>query len=386
MKLVIGLLGIFLVFLVLSTCRRSVEGFKSHKKNKKHKNSRSSHHDNNTNLMQFVALQQMMHNAMRPPVLPPVPPPVLPFSHTAPIFPHTSHAHSPPLPPPLPPPILVPPPVVPPPVVPPPVLPPLPPPLPKVAVMLMTKIAPDIKYWLQWHMDKGVARFYIRVDEAPHLEEDLKAYPNVLVDRAPVSQTAGSDPWWLMSKFNDFGVVAVQRAMQDGIDWLICIDDDELLECQGSLPEVIAKEVPADIKTVVIPNKEAKYAAIPTNGCFNSAKFVECPDEACTAYNNGKGMGRVSRTLRLDGFHRFVDDAAPTAEMTVQGIRVLHYESCNFDAYVDKYMTIANKFEGTHPFPFYDESIQIAKSDVCKEKTGHCVERFKDVFSRYKLA
>jgi hypothetical protein len=265
------------------------------------------------------------------------------------------------------------------------VLPPVPL-LPKVAIMLMTKYAPDIKYWLQWHMDKGVSRFYIRVDEAPHLEDDLKSYPNVFVDRAPISQNRGSDPWWGIALFNDFGIIAVQRALQDGIDWLVCIDDDELLECQGTLPEAIAKEVPINIKTVIIPNKEAKYADIPTSGCFQSEKLIDCPDNACTAYNNGKGMGRVSPSLRLNGFHRFVDDAAPTDEITVQGIRVLHYESCNFDAYVDKYMTISSKFEGTHPFPFYDESIQVAKSDVCKDKNDTCVERFKEVYSRYKLA
>jgi hypothetical protein len=120
------------------------------------------------------------------------------------------------------------------------------------------------------------------------------------------------------------------KAREDGVDWVFHTDVDELLE--GDLVGVLAA-LPTDIKVGKIQNAEAVYEDDePT--CFSAKKFIRCGESGapCTAYVNGKGVGRTEEGVTLMGPHDFGYKDKIGGEVTKKipfdDIHVLHYDSC----------------------------------------------------------
>ena len=236
------------------------------------------------------------------------------------------------------------------------------------------------------------------MEEDQGLFEQLKAYPTVHADfydpRTSASRMTHEEGTFfdvISERHSAWTTQCIKMALEDGIDWLIKIDDDELIECTGTLQDHV-NQIPSDVQTVVLRNKEAKYSEVSSDitKCFEYHSLSNCwePDNTCVAYVNGKGMGRVTPHLREYGFHRFMTDNVANNEMELHNINIIHFDSCNFEKYIKKYNHLAKTTSEAvkSGFPFYDESIAVARSHVCEAETDACRRQFETVYKKYKLA
>ncbi len=261
----------------------------------------------------------------------------------------------------------------------------------KIAIISMIKNPKNIEEWINYHISKGVSRFYIRLEDTPELESFLSSHKNVFLEigsskdniNKPTIDYAAAE---FFQRQCDWIDKAIKLAIKDNIQWVTHIDCDELIDCEGSIQSNLQKESSILQETYVIPNYEAKYENVPTktDSCFKYKKLNKCSEGSCISYANGKSIAKVSEYLKQAGAHRFYhkDDKK---EVELKTIRLLHFESCDFDQYVSKYIDLAKTTEKKFPFPFYNDSINIAKSDICKTLSEECINSFKYVYQKYKI-
>ena len=235
-----------------------------------------------------------------------------------------------------------------------------------VAIAACIKNPKNLETWLKIHRDLGISRFYIRLEDTPELVEYLKSQPDVHVT---VADSNSADEYVdLMTRQGDMVNASLDVCKSDGIDWLIHIDCDEVLD--GDLNEI--RSLPSDVGTFWMQNYEAKYDKIPSesDSCFKSSTFVNCDTGVCASYANGKGGGRV-RVSRANGPHRF---SSTLKEVKLKMI-VKHYESCDFGQYIAKYKRLAKSNVSDIPFPYYKESI-LAEGDTNK---------LSEIYTKYRV-
>ena len=294
----------------------------------------------------------------------------------------------------------------------------------KVAIVAMMRDPIDVDEWLNYHLSKGVSAFYIRLEVATTdpttdpIARLLLTYPQVTLD---VGHSEHSEQVTVESEGNSEGpghaqmvrqrahvTLSIERARKDGVDWLVHIDSDELLECKGRVADAIETDVAdagVDTQTLVIKNVEAVYdrsaientyavAAKPnpiTKGCFSYKDVHSCEAGKCVSYANGKSIGRVSPFLREAGVHRFRYDTTKTNatnatnnEIVMKSLRLVHFESCDFSQYVEKFMKLSRSEKLDFPFPYYNESIAVARSPACMSKSESCRSMFAEVYKKYR--
>ena len=247
----------------------------------------------------------------------------------------------------------------------------------KIAIVSMMKKPKNIEMWLEKHRVLGIVRFYIRLEETPEIEELLNEQPDVVLT---IGQSAGTDEYTdIQTRQNKMMDLALKTAKSDGIDWLIHIDSDEILE--GDLDEI--RKLPENARTFWMQNEEAKYSDIPraSDSCFNAAKFTNCAEnpKECVSYGNGKGGGRVAEDVAADGPHRFKSNKPGAEQPKLTGMIVQHYESCDFDTYKRKFQSLAKQDTPQNiPFTYYNDAIEAAKVPG-----DEALER---VFRQYRVA
>lgn len=237
----------------------------------------------------------------------------------------------------------------------------------RIAVVACIKDPKNIETWFKIHRDLGISRFYVRLEETPDLVEYFKSQPDVFLQ---TGDSASKDPYTdLMTRQAAMINLALELCKTDGIDWLIHIDCDEILE--GSLDEI--RRLPRNVGTFWMQNYEALYDNIPTSkdNCFKAVKFNDCSVSECASYANGKGGGRVS-IAKSNGPHRFASDRR---EVKLRSLIVKHFESCDFDQYIAKYKRLGNSDTSVIPFAYYKDSIQ-ANGDA---------EKLAEVYKRYRV-
>jgi hypothetical protein len=263
---------------------------------------------------------------------------------------------------------------------------------PIVAIASMMKNPKEIEYWLQYHIEKGINYFYIRLEDTPELHDYLKNHPNVTLEigssKDPIKTRVTYDTQ--IERQRDYMNRAIEWSKNQGIDWLIHIDCDELVDCNGSIPSQLANEIQQydNVGRIIMENYEAQYDKInqPSYSCFISKNFIRCSLGGCTSYANGKSIGRVSSALRESGPHRF-ETVDNSKEIVSKLLRILHFESCDFKQYIAKFLRLASTETLVYPFPFYNDSINVARSQQCQhDKNGSaCTKQFKNIYSKYKL-
>jgi hypothetical protein len=245
----------------------------------------------------------------------------------------------------------------------------------KVGIVSMMRRPKDIDEWLEYHRSFGIIRFYIRLEDSEDLEEYLKNENDITLE---IGKSTGKDEYKEIQVRQCTMVDnALKKAQEDGIDWLIHIDCDELLD--GDMSEL--GELSSKIRTVVMNNKEAVYSDIPRENdmCFKAASFRDCTDASagCVSYVNGKSGGRVADDVHCFGPHRFRSDRIDAEEKVIK-INILHFESCDFNTYKQKFKHVAKDPKSDIPFPYYNDSVAAAKKDDDKA--------LEDVFRRYRVA
>jgi hypothetical protein len=247
---------------------------------------------------------------------------------------------------------------------------------PSVAIVLLTRRAADLKLWLQYHLGyMGVQHVFMDVEDTPHFDEDWNSLSvgerqRVTVWKAaPQVDRPKDDYTTLQTRQLDAMRRAKAQSKEMGIEWLIHIDDDELLysPLRHSIGEILSS-VPQGYDQAYIPNVEAIYDSADVKKCFAETNVVNMNRFTFVSYANGKAAVRVSN-----------DDAQPAGPhqwRTSQGLEVsaihldaetfgsplwlVHFESCPFNRWEDKFWELGNtspdKVQGI-PFEFYKESI-----------------------------
>ena len=215
----------------------------------------------------------------------------------------------------------------------------------RFGIVSMMKRPDNIEHWFRHHRDMGISRFYIRLEETEDMEDWFRAQPDVVLT---IGKSRGVNEYQDIQKRQGMMVTeALANALADeSLDWLIHMDADELLE--GSLDAI--GSLPESVRTCWMENEEAVYDGIPADStCFQAVRFRSCLQEndmPCASYANGKGAGRVAADVEFGGPHRFrtkgKKEAKPNYGKKVKGLKIRHYESCNYGAYKAKFANLAN--------------------------------------------
>lgn len=261
-----------------------------------------------------------------------------------------------------------------------------------VAIVSMIRKPKSLQQWLAYHKSIGIDKFYIRLEDTPELHTLLNNDPCVQLEvgsSADIAQNGDKSYDSVYERQRDFIKRAIEWSKRDNMDWLIHIDCDELiqLECKGKVQDAIHTEIQDDssIYNIVMENYEAQYDRINTSAdsCFNYKSLVKCADGGCVSYANGKSMGKITNKLVENGPHRFAYNGHGKV-ITARSIRLLHFESCDFEQYMQKYLHLASKEDKNYPFDFYNESIKTAK-EQCDNVNHECVFALKEIYTKYKI-
>ena len=245
----------------------------------------------------------------------------------------------------------------------------------KVAIVSMMRRPKDLDDWLEYHRAMGIIRFYIRLEDTEDLEEYLSNQKDITLE---IGKSSGKDEYKEI-QIRQCAMVdaALKKAQEDNMNWLLHIDSDELLD--GDIDELSGLN--ETVRTIVMNNKEAVYKDIPRENdqCFAASKFRDCSEanSGCVSYVNGKSGGRAAPDVHCNGPHRFRSDRIDAVEKIIT-MKILHFESCDFNTYKTKFKQIAKDPKSDIPFPYYNDSVAAANTTDDKA--------LEDVFRRYRVA
>ncbi|CAN6324417.1 unnamed protein product [Urochloa humidicola] len=246
---------------------------------------------------------------------------------------------------------------------------------PKVCVQTSTSAGLEqILPWLFYHKVVGVGQFLLFVEgkaAKPNVAGVLESIPGVKVvyrTKDLEEQQARSRIWnetWLSGFFykpcnyelfvkQSLNMeMAIVMARDDGMDWIIHLDTDELLYPGGAAEYSVRRllaEVPHDVDMVIFPNYESSverdnikdpfsevsmfkknYDHLPKDTYFGMYKEATRgnPNYFLT-YGNGKSAARIQDHLRPNGAHRWHNYAKSPNEIKLEEAAVLHYTYTKF--------------------------------------------------------
>jgi hypothetical protein len=230
----------------------------------------------------------------------------------------------------------------------------------KVGIAIIMRKPTDVNLWFEHHRNAGISRFYVRLEDSPAVAAYLRTLEDVYFEEGE-SDTENNYTTF-QTRQREFVNKMLPKALADGMEWLFHIDVDELLE--GDVLKTLG-DIPKDMLIGKLKNAEAVYAeGEPT--CFSAKKFIRCDKGGpCTAYVNGKGVGRVTDGVTLGGPHDFVYkgkvDPAVTYQIPFDDLHVLHYDSCTLGTWLEKFSHMSKKAKlDDIVFPYYKKSIEVA--------------------------
>jgi hypothetical protein len=278
-----------------------------------------------------------------------------------------------------------------------------PPPMAKVAIVLVSRKPPDLSTWVKYHLDyAGVDHVFLQVEDTPEFQKLFDTLSPSRrsritmwssVDEAVKTSTAndgGKRPQDDYSSLQARQIATMSRARKlaakKGIDWLVHIDDDELLyvPTHRKVGEVLAA-LPKTYRQAYISNVEAVYKNPSVKNCFAETLEVNTNAYAFVSYANGKSAVRAGPAVGDDlipaGPHQWksstglgVNSVHLDREPFGAPLLVVHFESCPFSRWEDKFWELGNtspdKIQNI-PFPFYRDSIaRFQRCDRLKMNAG----------------
>jgi hypothetical protein len=242
----------------------------------------------------------------------------------------------------------------------------------KVGVVSLIRKPIDFKLWLGRLREVGVAHFFLRIEDTPEIEDFLKTQADVSFVMAESDKS--NNYTTLQHRQIDFvnKTIATIIAEKQPINWVFHIDSDELFEGSFAFLDTLPKKY----KCVKIENVEALYKER-EDSCFSSKKFLKCSElgAQCRSYVNGKAGGRVDSDVKLAGPHDFSYKGAhggtETYKAPFKDLHILHYDSCTFGAWVEKFNHLS-KDPKDIPFAYYKDSIKevVNAHETYKKYTG----------------
>eukprot|EP00933_Yihiella_yeosuensis_P004410 TRINITY_DN108778_c0_g1_i1.p1 TRINITY_DN108778_c0_g1~~TRINITY_DN108778_c0_g1_i1.p1 ORF type:complete len:509 (-),score=70.77 TRINITY_DN108778_c0_g1_i1:90-1616(-) len=268
----------------------------------------------------------------------------------------------------------------------------------KTAIVMLSRHPAQLKRWLEYHLEHvKVDHVFIKVEDSPDILATVKKLPGKLQNQITLwgsepgdaaslvrqsysSSRPKDDYTTLQNRQREAMTRAKKASSQMGIDWLIHIDDDELLyvPSQRTVGELLAS-MPSEYDQAYIPNVEAVYESSNAKDCFGEAKEVNLDIHYFQGYVNGKPALRVSSNAAPAGPHQW---RVPQTNYELASLHLdrepfgaplmlIHYESCPFSRWQDKYFHLSNTSPSEVskiPFIFYRQSIN--KMQRCRSADG----------------
>lgn len=251
------------------------------------------------------------------------------------------------------------------------------PPKSKVAIACLMRKPIDLPMWFKHHKQLGVSHFFIRLEDSPGWDEYLSLRDDVTFEIGS-SDKNGNNYETLIYRQVNFVNNAIKSSHKMGIQWIFHIDADELLH--GSLQ--FLDSLDSIYKCIRLENAEAVFREN-EESCFSAVKFLKCSKKApCRSYINGKGGARIEEGVSIAGPHHFAyknEIEGPNIyETPFKQLHVLHFDSCSFGAWAEKFKHLSNNKKNNMPFPYYYESMQAASNayDVYKK---HNMKNIEDI-------
>jgi len=269
------------------------------------------------------------------------------------------------------------------------------PPRDRVAVVMLSRRPPDLKLWLQYHIGHmGVDHVFMQVEDTPTFNATFESIPHAFRQKvtvwraAPMTPVAGSafearppdDYETLQRRQVSAMSLAKQACQQMGINWLLHIDDDELLYAPFHRPVgEILSAMPGGFDQAYIPNTEAVYPSADVRSCFSETSEFNVNVFTFNSYANGKAAVRASDVVAVPaGPHQWRDSQGhelPSIHLDREPfgppLMVVHFESCPFSRWEDKFWELGNTAPSKVqqiPFRFYRESIE--RMQRCRAASG----------------
>lgn len=239
----------------------------------------------------------------------------------------------------------------------------------KVALVSTMRKPEELFVWLRHHRAFGISHFFIRTEDTPGLEDFLSTQQDISFEIG--RSDAENNYMSVLGRQTDFANRSLKNAREMGYEWIIHIDADELLD--GSLDFLFSLE--PHYKCLKIENAEATYEEN-NESCFSTQRFVKCSaaGSKCRAYANGKAGGRTEYGVKVSGVHDFYysDDASHTYAVPFDTLHVLHFDSCSFGTWAEKFKHYGKNKKDDIPFSYYNESIT-ATGEAFKTYKKHVV-------------
>jgi hypothetical protein len=229
-----------------------------------------------------------------------------------------------------------------------------------VAIATMTLCPPDLSEWIEYHFRIGISRIYLRLEGERMMNtiSILERYPDVIVLETQMYPEGDQ-----MLRQTMFVETAIERALEDSMDFLLHIDDDELLYIHPGLGlSDLLSQMGNDYDYLHIDNVEAVYPHTSKDqSCYRrTVLFRECNRQPCRSYGNGKSMARLSKNTSPHGVHYFKGirkDIPHTMAL------ILHFESCDFTTWKQKF-----KILPPSSFSFYKDSHRLVQKNLSSDE------------------
>lgn len=212
--------------------------------------------------------------------------------------------------------------------------------------------------WLAYYRALGAVRIFVAIEDTPAAVALCEAQPDLVII-AEGAATEANPYDSIIDRQSRHVDWALQHCASHQIGWLFHVDDDELLHFATPWPS-IREQIAPNVDCVVISNMEA-VPDHPHSDLTSISRFVADAD-CLLSYINGKSAGRVGSASAC-GCHRFSGDEW---EVPIEQACILHFESCPYSRWRDKFAHYAKlqRRLSKIPFPFYLDSIQCHKQHM----------------------
>lgn len=262
----------------------------------------------------------------------------------------------------------------------------------KLGISTTVKNPHQLNDWIKYHLSIGFDKLYIVFDDENEEfiinDSHVQIFKNndqwkYEISKLPNMDEFINDPKEVMSRqITNFTNVR-NYAKLDGITWLLHIDADELFYPENqTINSIFNKEV----DSITFQNYEMIPKKDNYDNCFISGIDFKINSRIFNAYSNGKSAVRVNSSAVIAGVHRFYGGNRYESYIG----KILHYPSCNFDEYINKYK-ILGKFEDKWwdsvkiPFKFHTKSRDIITECAKREELGEtnaCENSVRDYYNK----
>lgn len=233
-----------------------------------------------------------------------------------------------------------------------------------IAICSMVRKPFNFDTWIDYHLSLGIDYIFLRVEDTPELSVVLENYKDKVIVEYDDSVDKKDNYWNQMSRQTTFVNKTIEKCISMSIDWIAHIDSDELI-WSDSLD--VVNSISEEVDYVIVKNYEAVYQNDNLNNPFLESNRFTRP---LLAYGNGKSFGRISKSLKCNGPHKFFGKSYNLDK----SILILHFESPTFEIWYKKFSEeksdISDEMLSNIPFEFYKNSIELIREgniEKCRE-------------------